>query len=349
MKPDRPGPRLPSRLAVLAAVLLLIGCSAQPTRPPMASPGEERSPPADGDVLARNARFVIYRAAAGDTLRSIAARFLDGPQWWWRIADFNQVRRPKAGEVLAVPLQDPNPTGVTAGRFQTVPILCYHRFGPGRGKMIVSADRFAEQMDWLARNDYRVVPLSALEDFLQGRRALPERAVVITIDDGYKTVYQYAYPILRKHGFPATVFLYTDFVGAGDALNWAQMREMVGSGLVDIQAHSKTHSNLIERASGEDDAAYLKRIETEVAVPREVIESKLPIKVGRYAFPYGDANQQVLDRLQADDYRLGLTVNPGGNGFFSEQLMLRRTMIYGDHGLAAFKARLETSRPVSNP
>ncbi|MCB1889525.1 MAG: polysaccharide deacetylase family protein [Rhodocyclaceae bacterium] len=338
-------------IAMAASALVLAGCAGQPTR--SASQNQPDAPPvaveADGEEIASNARFVLYRVAEGDTLASIATRILGDADLAWRIADYNEVKRPTAGQILAIPRTDLNPLGVSGSGFQTVPILCYHRFGSGKSKMIVSESRFAEQMAWLARNDYRVIPLASLEAFLDGKRALPERAVVITIDDGYKTVYQHAYPILRKYGFPATVFLYTDFVGAGDALTWQQMKEMTDSGLVDIQAHSRTHSNLIERKRGEDEAAYQARVRDEVSAPRAAIEARLPIKVRRYAYPYGDANQRVLDELEQNRYDLGLTVNPGGNGFFAEKYMLHRTMIYGDHSLAAFKARVETRRPLDNP
>ena len=342
------GRMLPTSLLAAAAALLLVAC-AGPAPGPTRSDAGAAVAPANGEVLARNERFVLYRARGSDDLRGIAARFLSDADKWWRIADYNEGIRLRAGTIVVVPLEPPKPGGVDTRQFQTVPILCYHRFGPGTSKMIVSAANFARQMQWLADNDYRVIPLSELAAFLEGHADLPKRAVAITIDDGYRTVYEHAYPILRKHGFPATVFLYTDFVGAGDALDWKQMREMVDSGLVDIQAHSKSHSNLIQRAPGEDAKAYATRIDREIAAPIKVIESRLPVDVARFAFPYGDVNQDVLEHLARHDYELGFTVNPGGNGFFAEKFMLRRTMIYGDHSLAAFKARLETSLPVSNP
>jgi peptidoglycan/xylan/chitin deacetylase (PgdA/CDA1 family) len=61
--------------------------------------------------------------------------------------------------------------------------------------------------------------------------------------------------VLKKYGLPATVFVYTDFLGGGDALTWAQMQEMLASGLVDVQSHSKSHRNLIERLPGETRSA----------------------------------------------------------------------------------------------
>ena len=76
--------------------------------------------------------------------------------------------------------------------------------------------------------------------------------MVITIDDGYRSTYEVAFPVLKRHSFPATVFLYSDFVGAGDALTWAQMKEMTQSGLIDIQPHSKSHANLTLKLAGRE-------------------------------------------------------------------------------------------------
>ena len=325
---------------------LLAGC-ATPVPPAVeAGPPSAPTPAAGGTVLGRSERFVIYVPETGDTLRSIAARFLGSEDRWWVIADFNGMRKP-GDQPIVIPLQAPNPVGVTAERYQVVPILCYHRFGPGSGKMVVSAANFSAQLDWLARNDYRVIPLKDLLGFLDGKQALPKRAVVLTFDDGYNSVYKYAFPLLKRYGFPATVFLYTDFVGGADALTWTQMQEMTESGLIDIQAHSKSHANLIQRVTGESDERYRERIETEARMPRDVIQRKLPLQVTQFAYPYGDANDLVLDVLGRNDYRLAVTVNPGGNAFFAQPLMLRRTMIYGDYDLDAFKAKLQVYREIA--
>jgi len=306
-------------------------------------------------VLGRSDRLVIYNPRAEDTLGSIAARFLGSAESAWVIADHNAISKPEPGQPLVVPLKPLNPGGVYADSVQTVPILCYHRFGTSAatagwgGKMTVSPNNFAAQLDWLARNDYQVIRLTQLQAFLEGKQALPKRSVVITFDDGYESVYRHALPVLRKYNFPATLFVYTDFIGAGDALSWAQLQELSASGLVSVQAHSKTHRNLIERATGETDERYRQMLEQEARAPREVLERKLAGPVRHYAYPYGDANEAVLDVLGRQQYQLGVTVNPGGNAFYAQPLMLRRTMIYGDHDLEAFKARLQVSRPVVAP
>lgn len=344
--------RLVSFYTVACAASLLAGCGtppATPSEPPAGSTTRSSTPLATGEVLGKNDRFIVYQPTATDTLRSIAASFLGNEDRYWVIGDFNGISRADAGQPLVVPLKNLNPVGVHADRYQTVPILCYHRFGNTGGKMVVSPANFALQLDWLARNDYHVVKLSQLVAYLEGKEQLPKRSVVITIDDGYESVHRYALPLLRKHGFAATLFVYTDFIGAGDALSWAQLQELSASGLVDIQAHSKSHRNLIERTAGETDSQYAQGIETEARAPRDIIERRLPVRVRHYAFPFGDANDLVLDVLRRQHYELAVTVIPGGNAFFAQPLMLHRTMIFGDHDLEAFKSRLQISRSMGAP
>ena len=328
-------------LIVVALLGLLAGCSSSPPRSADAPAGSDK---AAGVVIGRSDRLLIYRPGRDDTLRSIAAQFLGDDERDWVIGDFNRLSSVVPYQLLVVPLKPLNPIGVQDDRVQTVPILCYHRFGGASNKMAVSPANFAAQLDWLARNDYRVIRLSQLLGFLQGREALPKRSVVITMDDGYESVYRHALPQLRKHGYPATLFVYSDFIGAADGLSWAQLTELKASGLVDIQAHSKTHRNLIERLPGETDEQYRQSLDVEARAPRELLERRLSGPVRQYAYPFGDANEAVLDALTRQQYQLAVTVTPGGNAFFSMPLMLRRTMIFGDIDIEAFKAKLQISR-----
>lgn len=338
-------------LAVAAFALALTGCVTTPTgTPPLNEPAPTKAvaPTTNGEVIARSDRLLIYVPVAGESLRGIAARLLGSEDRDWQISEANAgATKAEPGQPLIVPLKPMNPLGVHPGSYQTVPILCYHRLGTVGGKMAVSPSNFAAQMEWLSKNDYRVIKLSQLSGYLEGKEPLPPKSVVITFDDGYESVYKFAYPVLRKLGLPATMFVYTDFVGAGgDAVSWPQLAEMQASGLMDIQSHSKSHRNLIERTTGENEDRYKRNLDTETAGPRDLIEQKLSTsgQVRHYAYPFGDANEQVLDALTRQKYTLAVTVNPGGNAFFAQPLMLRRTMIFGDHDLEAFKARLQTSR-----
>lgn len=336
-------------------LLLVAGCATAPT--PTEPPAEPVAAPAKSEppdpvppaaVLARNDRFVVYLPKGEDTLGSIARTYLGSAERGWEIAELNQVSDITPGEPLVVPLRPVNPMGISAKGVQTVPILCYHRVGPRAALMVMPRETFAAQMEYLARNRYNVIRLADLPDFLAGKRALPPRAVVITFDDGHVSTYQHAYPVLRQYGFPATFFLYTDFLGAAEGLNWAQINEMSRSGIVDFQSHSKSHANLMLRLPGESDQRYGERVQAEMRVPRDLIERNLPGgKVTHYAFPYGDANLTVLERLSQTGHNLGLTVNPGGNAFFAYPLMLRRTMIFGGASMESFRAALQVFRDVN--
>jgi peptidoglycan/xylan/chitin deacetylase (PgdA/CDA1 family) len=338
-------------LAFCVACCVALLLSACTTPPPASGPAPAPAPSAASSegVLARNDRWLLYLPQPQDSNASIAARFLGSGQRDWEVAEANAGAKPRVGHPVIVPLKPMNPTGVKRDHYQTIPILCYHRVGNATNRMTVSTAAFAEQLEWLAKNDYRVLRLQDVAAFLEGKQALPPRSVVLTFDDGYESYYRHAYPLLKKHAFPATVFLYTDFVGAGDALTWPQMQEMTASGLIDIQAHSKTHANLINRFRDEGEAAYRKRLDTEARAPREQIERRLKLPVKDFAYPYGDANEAVLDALVRNGYRLGVTVNPGGTPFYAQPMMLRRTMIYGNHDIEAFKARLQISRPIALP
>jgi peptidoglycan/xylan/chitin deacetylase (PgdA/CDA1 family) len=341
MRPARGAVRRLLVLGGLALAGLVAGCATPPR------PAEDPAPTPEvraAGVVAATERFVIYMPEAGDTLASLARRFLGTAERRWEIADFNGVDEASPGRTLAIPLEPVNPRGVFANGYQTVPILTYHRVGARISRMVVSPGEFEAQLEYLKRNDYRVIRLADLAEFLEGRRALPKRAVVITFDDGHISSYRFAYPLLVKYGFPATFFLYTDFLGAKEALSWPQIREMADSGLIDFQAHSKTHANLMIRLAGETEQRYRERLDTEIRVPRDLIERNVPGKIVHYAYPFGDANEAVLERLARAGFVLGLTVNPGGNPFFAHPLMLRRSMIFGGSDLAAFKAALQVFR-----
>ena len=339
-------------LAVATLGGLLGGCAQSPPRETPASapapvPFVAPASAPDDPVLARNGEFAVVVVQPGEDLGRLAERWLGDRARRSVIAEFNEIDEVRPGQSVAIPLKSRNPYGVRPSGAQAITILCYHRFGARASNLTVTPAAFDAQMGYLARNGYTVIPLARLSGYLEGREPIPRKAVVITIDDGYRSTFEVAYPVLRRHRFPATVFLYTDFVGAPDALTWAQMKEMTASGLVDVQPHSKTHSNLTLRLPDESEARYRERTRREVEAPVEVIRAQLGHASLAYAFPYGDVNDTVVGELRSKGVKLGVTVTPGGNGFFAPPYMLRRTMIFGGDDLDAFRAKLVTTLPVS--
>lgn len=332
---------------IFCIVCLLQACSSVHTSSDQESKAVAQKHGTKGKLINRDNTFAVVIAENGDTLASLAQTYLgDADKDWW-ISDFNNITRLRPGLEVIIPLKPVNPIGVSVHGYQTIPILCYHRFSTKRGKLVVTPAAFAAQMEFLARNHYKVITLSQFQGFLQGKAPVPRRSVVITIDDGYRSTYDHAYPVLKKFGFPATVYLYSDFIGAADALTWQQMTEMSKSGLVEIQPHSKTHSNLSIKNAQENDAQYRERMQVEVDVPSKLIEQKLDTKVKSFAYPYGDTNATVIQRLSQRNIDMALTVTSGGNAFFSHPHMLRRTMIFGDDNLSEFAEKLITFNKVA--
>jgi peptidoglycan/xylan/chitin deacetylase (PgdA/CDA1 family) len=333
--------RLRSFLTALVASLLTACATAPP--PPPASPvyrAAKPAPPAAIEILARNDDYLVVIPRAEDTLGTLAHRYLGAANRAWWIADFNGVSQARAGVDLVIPLKPSLLNSVDSTGVRTLAILCYHRFDNSRSKLSVSARDFAEQMQYLAANGYHVVPLKDVPALLRGEAPMPPKAVAITIDDGFRSTFETAYPILLRHRFPATVFLYSDMAELPAGLKWAQMKEMIGSGLIDIQPHSKTHANLAVRLPEETDRAYVERLRQEIEAPSSEIERRTGQAIYAFAYPYGDANDVVTELIKRRGISVGLTVSPGGNPFFAYPFLLRRTMIYGDDGLAGFRSKL---------
>jgi len=295
-------------------------------------------------VLGQNEHYLVLVAGEGETPKSLAADYLGDLQQDWRIEDANGRATIEAGQQVVIPLTSSNLTGVFDDGYQTIPILSYHRFGAGKGRLSLTKRKFEEQMEYLQRNGFRVIPLKQLLAFLRGEVAIPRRSVVLTIDDGYRSVYDLAYPVLKKYKFPATIFIYSDYIGNG-GLNWRKMAEMEASGLISFQAHSKTHDNLTVRLASESMDDYKKRLINEVRMPAQLLSKRLKNSQLSFAYPFGAVNQQVVDELQRSGYEVGVTVDRGANPFFTYPYALRRAMIYEKDGMTEFEQTLRVFEP----
>ena len=141
-----------------------------------------------------------------------------------------------------------------------VPILMYHAVATDPNEatraLSVTPEAFAEQMAVLADRGFTPVTTAGLAACWRSGRALPERPVLITFDDGYEGVHRHALPALAKHGFPATLFVSTGWLsgpydtggGLDTMLDWDQVRELAAAG-VEIGGHS--HSHLPPGTAGE--------------------------------------------------------------------------------------------------
>jgi peptidoglycan/xylan/chitin deacetylase (PgdA/CDA1 family) len=329
------------RAAALAMSVFLAGCASMPTLPsrrepsaPPPAPEAIESPRSSGD-------YVAVIAQPGDTYASLAATHLGDPSRRWVIEEFNRTGPLRPGEGLVIPLRPFKPGGLERGRYQTVSVLSYHKIAEsGSDGMTVTRSDFESQMRFLKENGYRVVTMDEFFDFLDFKGDLPEKSVVITFDDGWRSLYDLAFPILKRYGYPATLFISTNMItGSDKTLSWDQIREMAASG-IDMQCHTVDHRNLPTRKEGESFREYFEDVERELTRSTGVIEENLGKKARYLAYPYGDTSHLVIVLLKKLGYRGALTVNRGANPFFTPNYRVRRSMIFGDFDLSRFEKNL---------
>jgi len=320
-------------LKTLTAVLVVGVCATLGSAVATAASGAK--------VVGESDDFVVVVPVREETAEALARAHLGDPSKAWMIEDFNGGRRVfKAGERVVAPKRPWNPSGIESNGYQLVPILVYHNLGPqSKGRLVLGADAFAEQMRYLKREGYHVVTLTEFVDWTRLKRQLPKKSVVLTFDDGYHAFRDYAYPVLKSLGFTATLFVYTDYVGGGrNALTWDELKRLVAEGF-DVQAHSKTHGDL-RRAAGETDAQYAQRMQAELAEPPRLFQRQLGQGVQFLAYPYGRVDDDLLARVREQGYAAAFTVRRESNASFVRPLEINRSQIYSEMTLEQFARNL---------
>ncbi|MEE9504673.1 MAG: polysaccharide deacetylase family protein [Thermodesulfobacteriota bacterium] len=321
------------RLGVIICFLFGLGllfqssCATLGVAPKAAEPAVSEEEPAK-PLIFQSEEYILYLLQGGETPVSLAESFLGGPKRSWVIEEANEGIPFEKDQLIVIPLKEENRGGLTADGYQVVPILSYYRFAEDcKSSLCIPTDIFDQQMRYLKDNGYWVITLGELLDFLQYRHALPKRSVVITIDDGYKSAYEIAYPILKRYGFTATLFIYIDFVEASkNSITWDQLREMKADGF-EVGSQTLSHYDLTKKREGEDDQAYMARIKRELFISKQIINKKMEQDTIYLAFPYGSYDQRVLNICDQAGYKIGLSVKGGGNPFFADPLALKRDQI----------------------
>ena len=318
-----------------AGCALMVGCTA-------AGIGSTAAPaPSTATVVGESDDFVVVVAKRGETTEVLARTHLGDARKAWMIEDFNNGARAfSAGQRVVIPRKPWNPSGIEPTGYQLVPILVYHNLAPqSTGRLVLGVDAFGEQMRYLKREGYRVVTLAEFVEWLRLKRQLPKKSVVLTFDDGYQSFRNHAYPVLKELGFPATLFVYTDYVGASrNALSWDDLKSLVAEGF-DVQAHSKTHADL-RRAAGETDAQYARRMQAELTEPARLFQRQLGRGVPFLAYPYGRFDDALLARVREQGYAAAFTVRRESNASFVRALQISRSQIYSEMTLEQFAKNL---------
>lgn len=217
-------------------------------------------------------------------------------------------------------------------RSSVVSILGYHDFRDrGGDAMLINATKFREQMQAIKDSKIPVVPLADVLTWRKGQKNVPEECIVITMDDGWVGVYNYAFPVLKEMGFPFTVYLYKKYVNIGGrSMTWAQIQEMMGTGLCSVGSHTVSHDSLRNK-KGRDDAAYQLWLMGELKDSKDFLEQHLKVPVTSLAYPYGNYDQAILQTGHQIGYETQITVNGQKVTWETPLGELGRYIIHGDN------------------
>lgn len=220
-----------------------------------------------------------------------------------------------------------------------IPVLMYHKISPGKKeKYRISPEKFASQMEYLSKKGYRTItpdkllefvnPAPACRSEVKEGKVFPEKPVLLTLDDGYKDNFIYAYPILKKYHFKASIFLVTQYMGKKNGwskgeeeiLSWEEIEEMRKEGF-SFGSHTHTHPNLLELSRD--------KVLSEVRNSKRILEERLREPIKFFAYPYGKFNSQIEEMIKEAGYLGAFSTLPGKNAKNEDPFLLRRILIRG--------------------
>lgn len=237
---------------------------------------------------------------------------------------------PVAPPPAAVPVEQPTPDdGVR------VSVLGYHDFSETQPEtaMRIRTSKFRKQMETIRQLGISVISLDDFTAWKRGEKEIPDKAILITLDDGWKSVYTDAFPVLKEFGYPYTLFLYKNYVdGGGKALTTPMIQEMVKAGAT-LGSHSISHPYPVTvksfRKKGPD--AYDAYLRKEMGESKRFLESKFGVKATTYSYPGGFFTEEMLPLGKEFGYTHLFTVLPGKVKRDTPDETLPRYMILGNY------------------
>ncbi|MFH0753579.1 MAG: polysaccharide deacetylase family protein [Candidatus Omnitrophota bacterium] len=194
-----------------------------------------------------------------------------------------------------------------------VPVITYHSVSPSSREPLnnVRQEQFEKQMAYISRQGYKVIGLGEFVANLKSGNILDHKSVVITFDDGYKDNFTTAFPVLKKYGFPATIFVEVGHIGHDNRFTWDDAREMSQGG-IDIESHLMTGAYL-------PDLSYEDRV-FQLTESKRLLEKNLNRTVRFLAYPIGGFDDAGKKLVRASGYEAAFTTNRGYHRLQSDDL-----------------------------
>jgi poly-beta-1,6-N-acetyl-D-glucosamine N-deacetylase len=178
-------------------------------------------------------------------------------------------------------------------------ILQYHHFSDKTPPSTsIKEIQFVDQLNYLAENDFKVMSLRDVALSLYHQLELPDKCVSISVDDAYLSVYQTAYPLVKQHHWPFTVFVSSDNVADQSSLymSWKQLREMSQNG-ISIENHGKSHTHMVRLRPDETEQQWLARIRSDILSSQKQITEQTGNAPQLFAWPYGEYNTKLAELI----------------------------------------------------
>ena len=224
-----------------------------------------------------------------------------------------------------------------------IPILLYHRFGPvAADRMTVATPVFAAQLKLIRAGGYTVIPLRQLVAYLQGQAPPPPaRAVVITADDGHRSIYTDMAPLVKSYGVPVTLFIYPSAISnAKWAMTWEDLQQLQATFLFDIESHTYWHPNFLHERKRLTSGAYEQFVEWQLRRSKEVLQQKLHRKVDMLAWPFGIYDEWLTNEAQHCGYSAALTMERRAASGADQLMALPRFLVTDSDRGTAFERLL---------
>ncbi len=215
--------------------------------------------------------------------------------------------------------------------------FCYHQVEPvASNKFSLSVDKFTAQLEYLHQRGYKSLDSDQLLAALAADSQPVDRAVVITFDDGYRTVYDHAFPIMQKYDFKGIVCIYPSFIGSRLAMSWDQLKKLIDAGW-SVECHSMTHANLASKYdTPEQEKQFLKQ---EIVASRDIIERQLGNKVRFMVWPYGVYTDRTIKLVKESGFAGAMTVDGGASYRGLSPYQVKRQVIYNTDDMNKFLIR----------
>lgn len=236
------------------------------------------------------------------------------------------------------------PLAASAAESFKVPILLYHRFGPTVADgMTITTPVFESHMKYLKDNGYKVIPLRQLIDHYRGKAPAPgPKSVVIVEDDAHKSVYSDMLPIIRKYGYPVTIFTYPSAISnAKYAMTWDQLRELKKTGLFDFQSHTYWHPNFKKERRKLRPQALESLIMTQLRKSKTKLETELGSRVDMLAWPFGIYDDYLIAKALEAGYIATFTIERRHAAAVDQATKLPRYLLVNADSGKAFVQLLE--------